>query len=174
MTTMSEVYPRLTADSLGVEFIDSEGKYCSVWYSSTVSAKVALGAMKMVEPLKRGDTTSVETRVTDPTTGGQKGKKPEEYALIPVEALAEVARVYGYGAGKYDPHNWRRGYDWSLSYSALQRHVNQFWAGQSLDSESGLHHLAHAAFHLFSLMTFDNLDGEEVPVYTQKDDRYKR
>lgn len=115
---------------------------------------------------------SSEIRVTDPETGGQKGKKPEEYALIPVEALAEIARVYGYGAEKYEPNNWRRGYAWSLSYSALQRHINAFWRGERTDPESGLHHLAHAAFHLLSLMTFDNVGSDLlVPRYDEKDDR---
>jgi hypothetical protein len=54
-------------------------------------------------------TAILESVVTDPTTGGQKGKKPEEYALIPVGALAEIARVYGFGARKYEPNNWRKG-----------------------------------------------------------------
>lgn len=95
-----------------------------------------------------------EQRVTDPDTGGQKGEKPEAYALIPVEALAEVARVYGYGAKKYEPNNWRKGYSWSLSYSALQRHLNAFWSGEERDPESGLPHLAHAVFHCLTLLTW--------------------
>lgn len=34
-------------------------------------------------------------------SGGEKGRKPERYDLIPVEPLAEVARLYGAGAEKY-------------------------------------------------------------------------
>jgi hypothetical protein len=93
-----------------------------------------------------------ETRVTNATTGGQKGSKLERYDLIPVEPLAEVSRVYGRGAAKYAPRNWEKGYDWSLSYAALQRHVNLFWAGVDFDGESGQHHLAHAVFHCLALM----------------------
>lgn len=93
--------------------------------------------------------------VIDPVTGGAKGMKPERYGLIPVWPLAELARVYGYGAQKYDDNNWRKGYRWGLSYDALQRHVNAFWSGESIDPESGFHHLAHAAFHLFALMTYE-------------------
>lgn len=119
-----------------------------------------------------------EERVIDPDTGGVKGKKPERYGLIPAEALAEAARVYGFGADKYEDNNWRKGYAWSLSYDALQRHVNAFWMGESYDPESGLHHLAHAQFHLNTLMVFDgiHLSETEIPsdlqaVYWSKDDR---
>ena len=115
-----------------------------------------------------------EENIIDPDTGGQKGRKSEEYALIPVEPLAEVARVYGYGAQKYEPNNWRKGYAWSLSYSALQRHINAFWSGERIDPESGLHHLAHATFHLFSLMTYDGVGSdfdEAQDVYFTRDDR---
>ena len=100
----------------------------------------------------------VEIRVTDPKTGGQKGRKPEAYALIPAWPLSEVARVYGMGAEKYEKWNWIRGYDWSLSLSAMQRHIEEFRAQRSQDKESGLHHLAHACFHLFALMEFERLN----------------
>lgn len=108
-----------------------------------------------------------EVRATDAETGAQKGRKPEEYALIPVGALADIARVYGYGARKYSPNNWRKGYPWSWSYSALQRHLNAFWDGEDLDPESGLPHLAHAGFHVLTLRTYSS--GAQ---YVDKDDRF--
>jgi hypothetical protein len=98
-----------------------------------------------------------EERITDPKTGGQKGRKPEAYAYIPTEPLAEVARVYGMGAAKYEPWNWTKAYAWSLSISALQRHIEAFRGRASKDVESGLHYLAHACFHLFALMEFERL-----------------
>ena len=97
----------------------------------------------------------METRVTDLQTGGQKGAKPEAYALIPIEPLAEIARVDDYGASKYAPFNWQKGYSWNLSISALFRHIFQFLRGTSIDPETGCHHLAHAAFHLFTLMEYE-------------------
>lgn len=96
---------------------------------------------------------SEEVRITS-STGGQKGSKPERYDLIPVGPLAHVARVYGKGAEKYDDRNWERGYDWSLSYAAMQRHMNAFWGGEWLDPETGVPHLACAVFHAFALMEF--------------------
>lgn len=105
-------------------------------------------------------TPSHEVRVTNALTGGEKGSKPEAFALIPVEPQREVARVYGYGSKKYAPRNWEKGYDWSLSYSALQRHVNAFWGGENLDPETGLHHLAHAVFHCYALMEWGRTHPE--------------
>ena len=102
-----------------------------------------------------------EVRVTDPKTGGQKGRKPEAYALIPAWPLAEVARVYHFGAyGKptpYEAWNWLKGYDWSLSLSALGRHIEAFKMRRPGDPESRLHDLAHAVFHCLTLMEFERL-----------------
>jgi hypothetical protein len=93
--------------------------------------------------------------------------KPERYDLIPVEALASVARLYGEGAKKYSEHNWRKGYEWSKSYAALQRHLAEFWKGVDIDPETGQPHLAAVVFHAFTLLTF----MQEHPGF---DDRYVR
>jgi hypothetical protein len=105
-------------------------------------------------------------QIATSTTGGSKGRKLEQYSLIPTEFLAEVARVYAYGAEKYSRDNWLSGYPWSWSYDALQRHIIAFWSGQETDPESGRHHLAHAAFHLASLFTYS-----EQTRYVEHDDR---
>lgn len=94
-----------------------------------------------------------EERVVDPVTGGAKGRKLERYDLVPWAALDEVARVYGTGAAKYSDWNWMLGYNWSLSLGALFRHASLFAQGEDRD-ESGHHHLAHAAWHCLTLMTF--------------------
>ena len=105
-----------------------------------------------------------EVRTTS-STGGEKGVKPERYDLIPVEAMASVAQLYGKGAQKYEAHNWRRGYEWSKSYQALQRHATAFWGGEDLDPEMQLPHLASVVFHALTLMTF----MKEQPQF---DDRF--
>lgn len=99
-----------------------------------------------------------EVRVTS-ETGGSKGQKLARFDLIPVAAQWELAETYGRGALKYeDPHNWRKGYNWSLSYQAMVRHANAFWAGQSRDIKDGNHHLASVAWHAFALLTFERED----------------
>lgn len=97
-----------------------------------------------------------EVRVTAPS-GGQKGSKPARFDLIPGDALWKVAELYGRGADKYEDRNWERGYDWSLSFAALQRHAWQFWNGEDIDAESGQPHMASVVFHALALLRF--MDG---------------
>lgn len=95
-----------------------------------------------------------EVRITDPKTGGQKGQKPERFSLIPKDALAEVAKVYGYGSQKYAKHNWAKGYDWDLSQDALERHYAAWSTGEDYDEESKCLHLASVVFHALTLIAF--------------------
>lgn len=97
---------------------------------------------------------SKETRIVDPTTGGEKGQKDCQIGAVDPAALAEVGKVAGFGGVKYERYNFAKGYRWSLSYDALQRHLMAFWGGEDRDPESGLYHLAHAAWHCLALMTF--------------------
>lgn len=100
---------------------------------------------------------TAERRATDPATGGQKDVKRARFGLIPPAFLHALAEVYGKGAEKYDVNNWRKGYDWEWSYSALQRHLQAFWGGEETDPESGQPHLAHAAWHCATLFEFHRL-----------------
>lgn len=106
-----------------------------------------------------------EVRIVDPATGGEKGAKAAQLGAIDPLPIMEVAKVAGFGGKKYDRYNYLRGYNWSLSYDALQRHLHQFWAGQWADRESGLPHLAHAAWHCLALMSFyiRNLGTDDRP-----------
>ncbi len=107
-----------------------------------------------------------EVRIVNQLTGGEKGSKAAEFAWVPSQPLVEVAKVYGFGAKKYAKRNWERGYDWSLSYSALQRHLHAFWGGEEIDPESGLQHLAHAVFHCLALIEWQK-------THPEMDDRSK-
>lgn len=73
-----------------------------------------------------------EIRVTS-ASGGQKGTKLAAFDQISPEVEWLVAEHFGKGARKYDAHNFRKGYPWSLSYSALRRHLADFWAGKEYD-----------------------------------------
>jgi hypothetical protein len=87
-------------------------------------------------------------------TGGQKGKKPARFDLLPAGPLWEVAEHYGKGAEKYDERNWERGYAWSLSFAAMMRHAWAWWRGEDVDPENGGHHMAAVVFHALALLEF--------------------
>lgn len=106
-----------------------------------------------------------ETRVVDPTTGGEKGVKLARFDLIPSGPLWEMAEHFGKGARKYADRNWERGYKWSLSFGALCRHLFAWWMGEDFDSHkpgcapdctthTESHHLIAVAWHAFALREF--------------------
>jgi hypothetical protein len=137
------------AKALGLEWINSDEH----------------GDLSPVDPYiqpVRGEVRQVSS------TGGEKGAKPEAYDLIPWDALDHVARVYGFGASKYADHNWRKGYNWSLSIAAAFRHMKAYAMGEDYDPESGELHPAHAVFHMLALLAWH---GDER--FAQFDNRYK-
>jgi len=115
--------------------------------------------------------TGQETRVKNTTTGGEKGSKLSQLGSAPAEALALLGEVYGFGAQKYERHNFRKGYAWSLSYDAMLRHILLSLSGEDYDAESGLPHMAHAAWHALTLTQFlKDKEANRHPV--ELDDRY--
>lgn len=124
-------------------------------------------SLPVVPPVASDDRPGISGEVrTTSATGGQKGVKEARFDLIPSEALTQLAEHYAVGAAKYGDHNWRKGFEWSKSYAALNRHLHAFWGGEDLDPETGKPHLTAVAFHAFTLLTF----AKEHPEY---DDRFK-
>jgi hypothetical protein len=120
---------------------------------------------------KESTQLKAESKVTEEirtvsSTGGEKGTKEARFDLIPIEALTEVAILYGRGAEKYAAHNWRKGYEWSKSYAALQRHATQFWSGEDNDPEMRTSHMASVVFHAMALIVF-------MKDHPDFDDRFK-
>lgn len=76
------------------------------------------------------------------------------FDLIPAKALEEVAKVYGFGAQKYARRNWEKGLNWCRVYGAILRHAMAWMRGETLDPETGLHHMAHAAFGCLALVEY--------------------
>lgn len=115
--------------------------------------------MSETEPRRIGDWSHVPAeRLTDPATGASKGMRVTRQDLIPPEALLEIAAVYGFGERKYpagpDGPNWLRGMPFSWPLRALKDHIAQWELGVDFDEEDGVSHLAHAAWHLFALLTY--------------------
>jgi hypothetical protein len=115
---------------------------------------------------------------TTASSGGQKGVKLARFDLLPTGPLWSLAELYGKGAEKYADRNWEKGYEWSKSYAAAQRHMNLFWSGEYFDkheetcppdcnTHTGLPHLACAVFHMFALQEWHD-------THPEFDDRAKK
>lgn len=76
------------------------------------------------------------------------------YDLIPAGSLEALVRVYTFGAGKYGDRNWEKGMSWGRVFGAIMRHLWAWWRGEDADSETGISHLAHAAWGCFTLLAY--------------------
>jgi hypothetical protein len=90
----------------------------------------------------------------------QKGMKFDQgkprLGLIPPMAEVEVAKVLTFGANKYADNNWRKVDNAMTRYmDAALRHINAYRSGETLDSESGLGHLAHATCCLMFMLELE-------------------
>jgi len=115
-----------------------------------------------------------EQRITS-ETGGEKGRKITEIGFLDPVALEMAGRVAGFGAQKYASFNFLKGYNWSLSYNALLRHLMAFMRGEDIDSESGMPHIAHAAWQALALCSFwqRNIGTDDRPpkfLYEKEED----
>lgn len=91
------------------------------------------------------------------TTGGQKGRKLARFCLLPYDALWAIAEHFGRGAEKYEDRNWERGYPWSWTYDAMQRHFAAFWHrdDNGNDPKFGRYlHVVAGAWHALVLVAF--------------------
>lgn len=97
------------------------------------------------------DEAELEYRLVDSFMKFDKDKL--RYGLIPPQATKAIAQVLTYGAKKYKPNNWKLG-EPERYIDALYRHLEAWRAGEELDPESGLSHLAHAITNISFLLYF--------------------
>jgi hypothetical protein len=89
-------------------------------------------------------------------TAGRFSAGKIRHDLIAPFALDELAKVYTYGTQKYDDDNWWKGLKWKRDvFGCIIRHVWKWFRGEKADPESGCHHLAHAAWNCFALMSYE-------------------
>lgn len=77
------------------------------------------------------------------------------WELLPLTLIKRVVEVFHFGARKYSPNTWQNldnGYD--RYKAAMLRHIVCFEEGERLDPESGLHHLAHAAWNSLAMLYY--------------------
>lgn len=79
-------------------------------------------------------------------------------------ALLSVSEVTRYGSEKYGkPGSWKASADDTMRYKdALNRHLLQGFSEQEYDTESGYHHLVHAAWNILAILQFMVESGKEI------------
>lgn len=81
------------------------------------------------------------------------------FSLIPKGVLPQVIRVLEFGAKKYSEGNWQNVENARTRYfDAAHRHIDAWWAGESVDTETGESHLAHATCCLMFLLALEKTE----------------
>ena len=94
-----------------------------------------------------------------------------DLTIIPTAAQEEIAKVFTFGAKKYERTNFAKGKGllYTRILASLLRHIYAFMKGEDLDPETGLSHIAHAGANVCMLLhyiskkeTFDNDDRNVI------------
>lgn len=142
-------------DTTGTEIQHRGDSDCPWCDGSCGTERVSLDELfgPYANAVRKADAMREEVRTVS-STGGEKGMKQAQIGAIDPQSLLRLAEVAGFGARKYARLNYMNGFDWSLAFDAAQRHLLEFWNGTDRDPESGLPHLAHAAWQCLALLTF--------------------
>lgn len=101
--------------------------------------------------------------------GARFSSGKNRFDLVPPWSMDQIAQVYTYGTRKYDDDNWWKGLRWKRDVlGCIFRHVWKWVRGEKWDDESGLHHLAHAAWNCIALMEYErnNVGIDDRVPYT--------
>lgn len=120
---------------------------------------------------RTADAVSPKSSGKNLTEGAKFDGGKLDWTLLPPESIEEVIAVYMYGCKKYERNNWRKGILYSRIFAAIMRHLWAWWKGEDEDKESGLRHLAQAAFGCLTLLEYSRLDSLG---YSKYDDRRQK
>jgi hypothetical protein len=89
------------------------------------------------------------------TEGIKHDKGKLRYDLVPPIAFQGDAEVLTFGADIYGERNWENGIDTGRLFAAAMRHLIAWRRGETINEESGLHHLKHARVNLVMIMVME-------------------
>lgn len=120
--------------------------------------KEALKKLATEELLSSYDEFSALEALAEAPKAKRYNKDKLNFSDMPLEALIEVAKVTTMGAKKYGRLNWQKGQPLSDLADATLRHLigdnkhKGAFTGEANDPESGLLHLAHAAWNVLAII----------------------
>jgi hypothetical protein len=128
--------------------------------------------------MNKYERSAEEEKQMGQTTAGRFNENKIRYDLMPPWGVEQIAKVYTYGTIKYDDDNWWKGLKWKKDVlGCVFRHVWKWVRGEKVDDESGLHHLAHAAWNCITLMEYERCDigtDDRVPYVLDLMDETER
>ena len=85
------------------------------------------------------------SKATTPNPKDLIGMKKVSITKLPAAGIIHGAHAMMNGAAKYGPYNWReKKVQASIYIDAAMRHLMDWFEGQEIASDSGVHHLGHA------------------------------
>ena len=132
---------------MATEYLNFEEMFEQMEKERAEGIRIAMGPIRPICP--------------NPQEGIKHDQGKARFDLVPPDALFEVVRVYNYGATLYGDRNWEKGILWGRVFAAICRHLYSWWRGEDHDPESGIHHLAHAAWGCLALLAYE-LRGMEA------------
>ena len=100
-----------------------------------------------------------------------------QWGLVDFPSLEDMVRVLEFGAKKYAPNNWKKGFPTVELSESLMRHLFAYLGGEDNDPESGLPHVGHImcnAMFLSYMMRnkpeFDNRNRENEDSLINKNE----
>jgi hypothetical protein len=108
--------------------------------------------------------------------GVKHDKGKQRYDMLPFDAIEELVKVYTFGVDKYGERNWEKGIVFSRLIAAVFRHIMDWLLRETYDRETGLHHLAHAAWGCLAIVHFQkigkkNLDDIQFDCILNSEDK---
>lgn len=102
---------------------------------------------------------SMKVSVNDEPIGKKFDSNKPRWSLLPEGVLTQVVKVLTFGSTKYADNNWKQVEPFrDRYYNAMMRHIEAWWSGEQDDTETKIHHLAHAICCAMFLIWGDNHD----------------
>jgi len=88
-----------------------------------------------------------------------EGKR--KWSLVHFKSLEPMIEVLEFGAKKYSPDNWKKGFPKKEVLESMQRHLAKLFDGEEIDQESGLHHIGHI---MCNAMFYSYMNDKDKPT----------
>jgi hypothetical protein len=96
---------------------------------------------KANEAFNKAQNKIIETKYDAKALRYNQGKV--EWSLMHYGSMVPMIRVLEFGAKKYAPNNWKKGFERNDLLDCIQRHLAALMDGEEVDPESGQSHMAH-------------------------------